>query len=232
MMNNTFLQNNLTQKELSWGIRYLLFQTVFLSRLLTLLNGFLPAPMSEVWLNFLYFSINLAVAFGILRRFLKGFFPITCKQLLRIFGISILFFGVYCGLSLSLKQLLTYVKADHFNINDRVIAALLRENFPLMAISTVILVPVAEECFFRGVLFRGIYSRSPGAAWGISVTLFCFLHVMNYIGTASSLSLFLCFLQYIPAGVCLAAAYRLSGSLLCPILIHAAVNAVGLLTLR
>ena len=38
MMNNTFLQNNLTQTELSWGIRYLLFQTVFLSRLLTLLN--------------------------------------------------------------------------------------------------------------------------------------------------------------------------------------------------
>ena len=101
-----------------------------------------------------------------------------------------------------------------------------------MVISTIILAPIAEECFFRGVLFRGIYTQSPGAAWVVSVALFGFLHVMNYIGTVAPLTLILCFLQYIPAGVCLAAAYRLSGSLLCPILIHTAVNAVSMLSVR
>ena len=231
-MNNTFLQNDLTQKEFSRGIRYLLFQTVFLSRLLALLNGFLPVPISEVWLNFLYFSINLGAALWILGRFLKGFFPVTGNQLLGILGIGILFFAVNFGLSLALEQLFSYVSADFTNINDDAILALFRKNVPLMAIGTILLVPIAEECFFRGVLFRGIYTRSPKAAWVVSIALFCFLHIMNYIGTAAPLTLFLCFLQYIPAGLCLAAAYRLSGSLLCPILIHAAVNAAAILSVR
>ena len=231
-MNNTFLQNDLTQKEFSWGIRYLLFQTVFLSRLLSLLNGFLPVPISDVWLNWLYFSINLGAALWILRRFLKGFFPVTGNQLLHILGIGALFLGLNFGLSSLLEQLLSYVAADFSNINDRIIIALFQKNFPLMAIGTILLAPIAEECFFRGVLFRGIYTRSPKAAWVISVVLFGFLHVMNYIGSAPPLTLLLCFLQYIPAGVCLAAAYRLSGSLLCPILIHAAVNAVAMLSVR
>ncbi|MBO5891900.1 MAG: CPBP family intramembrane metalloprotease [Oscillospiraceae bacterium] len=231
-MNNTFSQNNLTKKELSWGIRYLLFQTVFLSRLLVLVNRLFPVPLSEVWLNFAFFSINLGAALWILHRFLKGFFPITCKQLFRILWVGILFFVANQALSRILGLLLSYAAKGFANINDQSIAALVRENFPLMAIGTVIFVPIAEECFFRGVLFRGIYQHAPWAAWVISVALFGFLHVMNYIGAFPPLTLLLCFLQYIPAGICLAAAYRLSGSLLCPILIHAAVNAVGILHMR
>ncbi len=231
-MNNAFLQNNLTQKELSWGIRYLLFQTVFLSRLLSLLNVFLPVPISEVWLNFLYFSINLGAAFGILQRFLRNFFPIGRKQMLRILGIGLLFFGINQGVSRLLGQLLSFAVRDFSNVNDQSVSLLVQQNFPIMTIGTVILVPIAEECFFRGVLFRGLYNRAPWAGWVISVALFAFLHVMNYVGSFPPLTLALCFLQYIPAGICLAAAYRLSGSLLCPILIHAAVNTVGILSMR
>lgn len=232
MMNNTFLQNDLTQKEFSRGIRYLLFQTVFLSRLLSFLNGFSPVPLPEVWLNFLRFCINFGAALWILHRFLKGFFPIDGRQLFHILGFGVLFFGIYSGLFLSLEQIISFVAPAFSNINDRTVAALLQENYPLMVISTIILAPIAEECFFRGVLFRGIYTQSPGAAWVVSVALFGFLHVMNYMGTVAPLTLILCFLQYIPAGVCLAAAYRLSGSLLCPILIHTAVNAVSMLSVR
>ena len=231
-MNNGFIQNYLTKKELSQGTRYLLFQTVFLPSLLSLINGFWPVPLSAAWLNTFFFSINLAAALWIFRRYLKGFFPVNCKQLARILAVGILFFAVNQGCSRILGKLLSSVVLDFSNINDQSIAILLQENFPVMALCTVIFVPITEECFFRGVLFRGIYNRAPLAAWVCSVLLFSFIHVMNYIGMIPPLTLFLCFLQYIPAGICLAAAYRLSGSLLCPILIHAAVNAAGLLTLR
>lgn len=232
MMNDTFTQNYLTKKELSHGIRYLLFQTVFLPSLLSFANGFFPITLSAAWLNALFFSLNLMAALWILRRYLKGFFPVNCKQLVSILVAGILFFAVNQGCSRILGKLFSSMVPDFFNSNDRSVAALLRENFPVMALCTVIFVPITEECFFRGVLFRGLYDRAPWAAWVCSVLLFSFVHVMNYVGTVSPFPLFLCFLQYIPAGICLAAAYRLSGSLLCPILIHAAVNAVGLLSMR
>lgn len=231
-MNNTFAKNYLTRKELSWGIRYLLFQTVFLPSLLSYANRLLPAPLPAAWVNFLYFTINLGAALGILHRFLKGFFPTPPTQLLRILLVGILFFGVNHGASRALGWLLSLVSADFSNVNDQTVFSLLRENFLLTAIGTVIFVPIAEECFFRGVLFRGLYDRAPWAAWVFSVFIFAFIHVRNYIGVVSPLTLALCFVQYLPAGICLAAAYRVSGSLLCPILIHAAVNAAGLLTLR
>lgn len=231
-MNNTFTQNNLTKKEVSQGIRYLLFQTIFLPSLLSLLNDLLPVSLSAAWLNALFFSINLVAALWIFHRFMAGFFPISCRQLIRILVVAILFFAVNQGCSWGLGQLFSSAFPDFTNTNDQTIAALLRENFPLIALCTVIFVPITEECFFRGMLFRGFYNRRPWAAWVISVISFSFIHVMNYIGTISSLSLLLCFLQYLPAGICLAAAYRLSGSLLCPILIHAAVNAVGILAMR
>lgn len=232
MMKNTFTQNDLTGKEMSWGARYLLFQTVFLPSLLNYGNSFLPVPLSAAWLNALFFTLNLVAALWIFRHYLLGFFPIGGRQLLKIFLFGILFFAINQGCSRLLHWLFSAVVADFSNVNDATIAALTRENFLLMTICSVLFVPVAEECFFRGLLFRGLYRRAPWVGWTISVFLFSFLHVMNYIGALSPLSLGLCFLQYVPAGLCLAAAYRLSGSLLCPILIHAAVNAAGILKLR
>ena len=68
--------------------------------------------------------------------------------------------------------------------------------------------------------------------WVLSVALFSSVHIINYIGAYPFDTILLCFVQYIPAGLCLAGAYRLSGSLLSPILIHALVNLVGMLALR
>lgn len=232
MMNNTFFQNRLTRKELSLGIRYLLFQLLFLPSILSFLNSLFPIPLSAAWLNGLFFSINFGAVIWIFRRFLKGFFPIDSRQLIRILGIGILFFAVNQGCSWILGKLLSSVDTDFSNVNDQSIAVLLEENFPLMALCTVIFVPIAEECFFRGLLFRGLYSLTPWSAWVCSVVSFSFIHVMNYIGVVPPLFLLLCFLQYLPAGICLAAAYRISGSLLCPILVHAAVNAAGILSMR
>ena len=41
--------------------------------------------------------------------------------------------------------------------------------------------------------------------------------------------LLLCFIQYLPAGYCLCFAYRRSGTIISPIIVHAVVNAMSMI---
>ena len=112
------------------------------------------------------------------------------------------------------------------NYNDESIAALSRGNYFLTFIGTVILVPLAEECFYRGLIFRNLYRKSPLAAYLISMLAFACIHILGYIGQYSPLELVMAVLQYLPAGLCLAWSYIRGDTILAPILIHAAVNYV------
>ena len=55
-------------------------------------------------------------------------------------------------------------------------------------------------------------------------------HVLGYVGTYNAVALLLAFCQYLPAGVCLALSYRMSGTFLCPVLIHSIINLIGVFT--
>ena len=232
MLENEFLRISLTAKETVWGWRYLLFRTVFLSPLLTTINLLLPVPLDSALLNFLFFCLNFGAAALIFHRYLKQFFNTCWCRFLRICIIGIVFFALYQVCNLLLGMLFAAIDPTFFNQNDQAITAMAKKHFWLIAVGTVILVPVAEELFHRGLVFRGLYDRSALAAYLISAAIFSAVHVTGYAHNMEPSTLFLSFLQYIPAGLCLAAAYRLSGSLLCPILIHAAVNAAGILALR
>ncbi len=228
MMQNEFLQNRLSRWEQVWGWRYFLFHIAFLPSLLTLL----PAAFSRSTVNFLFFSINFIAALVIFRRFLRKNLDINGMQLLKILGVGAAFFALYQLSSAAVGWLFTLLKPDFYNANDHGVIQMAGENYTLMLLGTVVFVPIAEESLHRGLVFRGLYDRSPIAAWLLSTALFSFVHIMNYIGSSDPLTLLLCYLQYIPAGLCLAAAYRLSGTLLCPVLIHAAVNAASMFALR
>ena len=97
-----------------------------------------------------------------------------------------------------------------------------------MTLATVLFVPVAEETLFRGLLFRGLWDRSPIAAWCVSVAVFSLVHIIGYIGTYPPLMLLMAFVQYLPAGICLAYAYRKADTIFAPILMHIAINQVAL----
>ena len=77
-----------------------------------------------------------------------------------------------------------------------------------------IIAPIAEETFFRGILF-GFFRR-----WGVSVALVLstFLFVLPHIGS-SGLPI-----TQIIGGLLFAAAYEIEGSLIVPIMIHAFGN--------
>ncbi len=231
MVNNDFLHIGLTRKEISWGVRYLLFQTVFLAPLLQSVTWLLPIAINAAQLNFIFFCVNLIAVLVIFREYLFEFLKPSKKTVFRILAVGAVFFGLYWAANAAVSALLLHIDPNFFNINDQSIAAMSEGNYAFMFLGTVVFVPITEECLHRGLIFRGIYSRSPIAAFVVSTAVFSLIHVINYTGYPI-LTLALCFLQYIPAGLLLAGAYRISGSLLCPIAIHAAVNAMGMLAMR
>lgn len=221
---------SLTRKEASWGWRYLLFQLFILPELL----GFIPLlpgiRLDSTILNLIYFSINFLAVILICRRFLLANLQATQPGRLLLTGVICLL--AYWLLSYAVTELILRIYPDFYNVNDHSVSGMADSNFLLTAIGTVVLVPVAEEVFYRGILFGTLCRVHKLLGYGVSVFVFALIHVMQYIGTYPIDLLALCLLQYIPAGICLAVAYEKSDSILCPILMHTVINAIGVAAMR
>ena len=232
-MNNTdFVSHSLTKKEKIIGTIWLIFQTVVFATLLQLANLLLPTPLSQTEINAVYFFVNFTAVILIFRHYLWGQLRLVPQLVLRALGFAAAGFVVYLQMNGVLMQIIFMLDPNFISVNDAAIEELVAKNYLLMFVGSVILVPITEECLFRGVLFRGLYDHSPVLAWILSVVLFAAVHVLGYIGAYPIGTILLCFVQYIPAGLCLAGAYYFSGSLLAPILIHTLVNLLGMLALR
>ncbi len=214
-------------QETRLGFIYMAISLVVLPAMLQFGNSLLADPLSAANVNFLYFCINFTVVVWIFRRFLRSQF----QAALRI-PFPTLWYAVlgYLG-SRALGEILALLTCRFFpsfvNVNDRAVTHLLSQDFRLIAAGTILLVPVVEETLYRGLVFRSLYGKNPLAAYLVSMGVFAAIHVLGYIGAYSPLTLLLCFLQYLPAGFCLAWCYRQTGTLAAPILMHTLVNAVG-----
>lgn len=217
-------------ETLSGGI-YLAFMLIFLPMLLRLLNSLTGNTLSAGKVNFLYYFINFAAILPIFRRFLIQ----SVKDAMRIpFPTIWLALLGYMG-NMALSELLTILLVllpNFANINDLNVTLMLQEEFSLVAFGIVVLVPVVEETLFRGMIFRNLYDRSPAGAYLISMFAFAAIHVTGYIGSVEPVYILLSFLQYLPAGYCLCFAYRRSGTIISPILMHMIVNAVAAFSMR
>ena len=229
---SNFKAHGLTRREKVWGFGYLLFELILLSALLRWLNQLLPTPLPRAEVNFLFFIINLLAVLMIFGKYLRAQLRQLPELCWNVVFTTIPGIFVYFMVNILMGQLIFALDPQFTSINDAGIGQMAEENYALMFIGTVFFVPIAEECLFRGLVFRGLYDRNAILAWAVSVLLFAAIHVTGYIGSQPALTLLLCFVQYLPAGLCLAGAYRLSGSLISPILIHALVNLIGMISLR
>ena len=149
----------------------------------------------------------------------------TLRYALLAYLGSMLLSGLVAGMILR-------VYPDFTNVNDNAIGSIVQQNYTLMAIGSVILAPVTEELLFRGLIFRGLYDRSPLAAHVVTMVLFSLIHVSGYFGYYDIKLLFFCFLQYLAPAYCLNFAYRYSGNIIAPILMHMVTNLVSLSAMR
>ena len=206
-MKKSSLPVSLTHWETRNGLIYMAISLIALPWLLGEGNSFLAKPLSLGKVNFLYYFINFAVMVWLCRKFLGQ----SLKYALKI-PFPVIWYGIlgYLG-SKALGELvgiLTMLLYPGFsNINDQTIISMLREDSQLIIWGTVFLVPVVEELFFRGLIFRNLYGKSQVAAYLVSMVLFSLIHVAGYIGAYSPLHLLMCFLQYLPASFCLCWCY-------------------------
>lgn len=216
-------------QKLGWT--YLIFELFLLPSILYSLAA-AAGIVSDALLNCIYYVINFVVCLILFWPLLRRSVSNAVKKpgsILLTAVIGYLFFQLS---SFVIGYLIISISPDFANVNDAAVAELVYA-FPLpMLLCVAFLVPVAEECLFRGLLFAPLYRKKPAAAYALSVLLFAAVHVIGYIGSYSPVTLILCFVQYIPAGLALCWALAKTDSLITPILIHCAVNLLSVLTLR
>ena len=219
-----------TKSERIWALVYMLLEFTVLPLAVSMANSLLPNPLSDSRLNLLFFAMNYLAVGLILRKFIGRNLIDTKPGLL--LGSAALGMLAYWSMNFVVGLLIITVKPEFSNVNDMAIAGMVQEDMLFSILGTVVLVPPCEELLFRGVVFGSLYNRRPIAAYVISTLCFGAIHVVGYIGLFSWDILALCFLQYLPAGICLAWSYARSGSILTPILIHTLVNAMGVAIMR
>jgi len=222
----------LTPNETVFGFLYFLLQLLIIPSILMVGNMMMAVPYSEALVNFVFFAVNFVAVLVIFRKFLAANFRSLLAYPWYTLRCAALGFLIYMGGNAIFSLVVTVLVPDFANINDAAIMEMVQDHFGLMTIGTVFLVPIAEECFYRGLIFRNLYDKSPFLAYAVSMVIFSLAHVLGYVGMEDLGTLALCFLQYLPAAFALAWSYRRSGSIFAPILIHMVVNQTGMLLMR
>lgn len=242
MSNRNFSPIPMSSRETMLGWLYLILQVALLPYIVSAVLLILYPQYSPALLNLILFAINFLAVGVIFRKFLiRSFRDITgkvgsCawKAALALVGCKLAVIAVNHLIFLCCPQY--YVSTDFGpalqNINDRYITQMAVQYALPMAIATVFLVPPVEEILHRGVVFGSLYPKSPVLACLISTFLFAAVHVIGYVSMGDWLYLTILFLQYIPPALCLCFLYRGTDSILAPILMHMAFNAIGILSMR
>lgn len=226
------MPNYMSAREYTWGIRYLLFQLLLLPSFMVMILRIIWPDIDSSILNFIFYAVNFTVVVVLLHNFMGQSTSHIWKNLDKVLFVAAIGFAVYWVSNMSLSALISKLFPGFFNVNDAAISVGTQENFLLMAIGTIVFVPTAEELLYRALLFGICRKRSRILAYAISVLVFAAIHVTGYLGVYQPLHLLLCFVQYFPAGLVLAAAYDITGNIYTPILIHTAVNFIGILSMR
>ena len=219
-------------RETLWGGIYLALYMSLLPLAVPLAFIFLFPQLNTAQVNFFYFGLNFIATTVIFRKYLIQ----TVKDSLRV-GFRTIWYAIlgYLGsmmLSGLVVSAIVQIYPEFTSVNDNAIGTMVQENRALMILGAVVLAPVAEELLFRGLIFRGLYDRSPLVAHLLTMVLFSLVHVTGYVGVYDAKLLFFCFLQYLAPAYCLNFAYQQSGTLVAPILMHMLTNLVALSAMR
>ena len=232
MKRNNAYSASPNRRETVAGFCYLAFQMLCLPLILSWGNLQLSHPLNEAELNFVFYLVNFIAVLQIIHDFLSN----SLTQVFRhpiVFAEGVILGAVaYYALFWLTNAAVSLLVPSFSNYNDEAIMDMLGSNRLLILVGTVVLVPITEECLYRGLIFRNLYGKSRWAAYLVSILVFAVIHILGYIGLYSPVELLLAFLQYLPAGLCLAWAYIRGGTIFAPIVIHSLVNYISINGIR
>lgn len=227
MKKSKLLYASMNRNEKILGVIWLVIQ-LFLSYLMGLLNGLLTTPLSSGTLNFVTYVVNFLFIVCIFNHFLRDSLVSAWRGLWALAQAVILGFVFYWACDWLIDWVFSYLFSGYHSLVDASIAALSASNHYLMIIGVVILAPVIEETLYRGLVYRNIWRKNKVAAYIVSMLVFAAVHILAYIGTQDITTLVLCFVRYLPAGLCLAWTYSKADNVFAPIIVHAIINAISI----
>lgn len=232
MKKSNFTGPSPTHSEITAGALYFLFQLLVLPTLLTWANRHSGVSVTDAELNFLYYLINFLAVLVIFRGFLAKSVSQGLHHPAYLCQAVILGLAAYYACTWVAEYLAARFVPGFTNYNDASISALGRQSLFLTGVGTVLLVPTAEECFYRGLIFGGLYGKSRWGAYLASMLAFAAVHILGYLGSYSAWELLVALAQYLPAGLCLAWSYTKADTILAPIAIHTVINFFAIQALR
>ena len=207
------------------GFCYLPFYVVLLGWGIQWLSELLGLGLTELQVNVTFFVINCVMIWVIFHNFLiRSFRAIRFWELVQAL---ILGFCLYYAGNLLFGWIVSLLDLTIISFNDETILGLISQNKWVMVICSVLLAPIVEETLVRGVVFGSFYRINRYLAYAVSILLFSAMHVWQFAAALTVPALIYNSLVYIPASVALGWTYEKSGTILCPIVLHAIINAIA-----
>ena len=218
----------LRRYEIMAGALWLVVYLFLLDDGLRLLLETLGRPDDDILLNKVYFLTGFLGTAALFHRFLADSLRPLAAQPGRFLKGILLGFFVYEFCQIGLSMIYELAVPELQIPNDNNLQSLAGQNLPVIAAGAVLLSPVTEETLLRGLVFGSLREKSRAAAYGVSAALFAGMHVVNYISVLEPSSFALNLIVYLLPGAALCACYEYSGTVWGPILLHAAINGIGL----
>ena len=220
----------MTQQEIIAGLTYLAFQLFLLPGLLYWCSDHMQPRLTEAELNFVFYMVNFLAMLILFRVFLGNGFSQVLRHPASFCQGVILGLCAYFTCRYLVTRTVSLLVPGFVNLNDAFIVSM--GNPFLVTVGTVLLVPPYEECIYRGLIFRTLYSKNRWAAYLVSIFAFAAIHILGYLGQYSPLELLIALLEYLPAGLCLAWAFQKTDTIFAPIVMHAIINYISLRGMR
>jgi membrane protease YdiL (CAAX protease family) len=197
----------------SWAIQFLL--------------SLLGMGDNLVTLNSVYFLTNLAVVLLGFSSWLKRSFRGFTEHFWQFIQTLILGFALYYISQLVLSAILVFLLGEQTVPNNDAVVGLVQHSQGLMALLIIIIAPITEEVLVRGVIFGTLHRTNRYLAYAVSILFFSMMHVWQHISGMDVSALVFNICLYLPAGVALGWTYEKSGTIWCPITLHAIINAIS-----
>lgn len=203
--------------------------------IMPILLGLIPDETVERWglvmLNCIMYGTTATLMVLTLMRYLRADFDIMLnwkKHTVR--GVLLAFFVSY-GISLVISGALGLFGVTlGSTANNDMVLGFVRRDYNRMFAAIVLLAPLAEEPFFRGIIFGKLIRKQRLAAYVASTLAFAFYHVWQY--AIQDPRALLDMINYIPVSIALAWCYEQGGNIWAPIAFHSLNNLVSLYVLK
>lgn len=182
-------------------------------------------PAAEA--NLAYYAVLFVLAVLMLRRFLRSDFDRLLNDLPGNLAAGLMGFALWLALTslvrrvpLPLESLLPFQWRQEYSFAPRV-----------TVLVVVVLIPLIEEVFFRGLVFGVLRPKGRALAYGLSAVLFALASVWRYALNLGDWRYLLTAIYYLPAALALAWAYERGGSVWTAVALRIAMHAIVLFLL-